>query len=102
MFRDKDWKQKRKRGEPYEDPRKKYTPQEAHTGIGGGGVVGSVASAHILQNLKDAAKGINERSMDPREQVSDLPCNIRREGGQSLVIGGSSLVILEGKACNPL
>ena len=34
--------------------------------------------------------------------VSDLPCNIRREGGQSLVIGGSSLVILEGTACNPL
>ena len=34
--------------------------------------------------------------------VSDLPCNIRREGGQSLVIGGSSLVILEGKACNSL
>ena len=25
--------------------------------------------------------------------VSDLPCNIRREGGQSLVIKGSSLVI---------
>ena len=36
------------------------------------------------------------------EQVSDLPCDVRREGGQSLVIGGSSLVILEGKACNPL
>ena len=34
--------------------------------------------------------------------VSDLPCNIRRGGGKSLVIGGSSLVILEGKACNPL
>ena len=34
--------------------------------------------------------------------VSDRPCNVRREGGQSLVIGGSSLVILEGKACNPL
>ena len=34
--------------------------------------------------------------------VSDLPCNVRREGGQSLVIGGSSVVILEGKACNPL
>ena len=33
--------------------------------------------------------------------VSDLPCNIRREGGQSLVIGGPSLVILEGKECNP-
>ena len=34
--------------------------------------------------------------------VSDLPCNIRGEGGQSLVIGGSSLVIFEGKACHPL
>ena len=34
--------------------------------------------------------------------VSDLPCNIRREGGKPLVIGGPSLVILEGKACNPL
>ena len=31
-----------------------------------------------------------------------FPCNIKREGGQSLVIGGSSLVILEGKACDPL
>ena len=28
--------------------------------------------------------------------VSDLSCNVRREGGQSLVIGGSSLVMLEG------
>ena len=35
-------------------------------------------------------------------QVSDLPCNVRREGGKSLVIAGSSLVKLEGKACNPL
>ena len=35
-------------------------------------------------------------------QVSDLPCNVRREGGQSLVIGGPFLVILEGNACNPL
>ena len=34
--------------------------------------------------------------------VSDLPCNIRRRGWQSLVMGGSSLIILEGKACNPL
>ena len=34
--------------------------------------------------------------------AGDLPCNIRREGGKSLVIVGSSLVILEGKACNPL
>ena len=30
-------------------------------------------------------------------QASDLPCNVRREGGQSLVIGGPSLVILEGR-----
>ena len=35
-------------------------------------------------------------------QVSDLPCKFRREGGSSLVIGGPSLVTLEGKACNPL
>ena len=34
--------------------------------------------------------------------VSDLPCDIRREGGQSLVIETPSLVILEGKECNPL
>ena len=34
--------------------------------------------------------------------VSDLPCNVRREGGQSLVIGGSSLVMLEGREGNPL
>ena len=34
--------------------------------------------------------------------ASDLPCNVRRDGGVSLVIGGSSLVILQGKACNPL
>ena len=27
---------------------------------------------------------------------------VRREGGQSLVIGGSSLVILEGKSCKSL
>ena len=35
-------------------------------------------------------------------KVSDLPCNIRREGGQSLVIGGPSLVMLEGREGNPL
>ena len=34
--------------------------------------------------------------------VSDLPCEVRREGGQSLVIGGPSLVILEGREGNPL
>ena len=41
-------------------------------------------------------------SEDNRNQVSDLPCGIRREGGQSLVIGGPSLVILEGRGGNPL
>ena len=35
-------------------------------------------------------------------EVSDLPCNIRRGEGQSLVLGGPSLVILEGTACYPL
>jgi hypothetical protein len=51
-----------------------------------------------------AAKKLGMRaSLSPMfDPVSDLPCSIRREGGQSLVIGGSSLVILEGKACNPL
>ena len=34
--------------------------------------------------------------------VSNLPFNIRREGGQSLVIGASSLVILEGREGIPL
>ena len=34
--------------------------------------------------------------------VSDLPCDIRREEGKSLVIGGPSLAMLEGKTCNPL
>ena len=35
-----------------------------------------------------------ELSLTP---VSGLPCNIRRAGGQSLVIGGPSLVILRRK-----
>ena len=45
-----------------------------------------------------------ERARDAwvHDPVSDLPCNVRREAGQSLVIGGSSLVMLEGNACNPL
>ena len=34
--------------------------------------------------------------------VSDLPCNVRREGGQSLVIGVTSLVMSEGREGNPL
>ena len=39
--------------------------------------------------LQDHAK---HTSVPPLLQVSDLPCDIRREGGQSLVIGGPSLV----------
>ena len=35
-------------------------------------------------------------------QARDLPCDVRREGGHSLVIGGSSLVMLEGRKGNPL
>ena len=34
--------------------------------------------------------------------VSDIPCNITREGGKSLVISGSSLVVLEGKGVQSL
>ena len=34
--------------------------------------------------------------------VSEPLYSFRREGGQSLVIGGPSLVISEGKTCNPL
>ena len=34
--------------------------------------------------------------------ASDRPCNVRREGGESLVIGGPSLVMLEGREGNPL
>ena len=49
---------------------------------------------HMLQDMLLSGTTYNS--------VSGLPCNVRREGGQSLVIGGSSLVILEGKACNPL
>ena len=45
---------------------------------------------------------VNPAQQEIKNMVSDLPCNIRRERGQSLVIGGSSLVILQGKACNPL
>ena len=34
--------------------------------------------------------------------VRAIPCNVRREGGSSLVIGGPSLVMLEGREGNPL
>ena len=51
-------------------------------------------TAQQIQYMQDMQRQI--------QQVRDLPCNVSREGGQSLVIGGASLVILEGKACNPL
>ena len=52
---------------------------------------------------RHAGVRVLHREAHPDERrVSGLPCDVRREGGQSLVIGGSSLVILEGKACNPL
>ena len=50
----------------------------------------------------DSAPGRYSDDFSPQPQASDLPRNVRREGGQSLVIKGPSLVILEGKACNPL
>ena len=62
----------------------------------------------LCNRLCDNRSAINRNGDLPRylrlmvDEVSDLPCDVRREGGQSLVIGGSSLVILEVKACNPL
>ena len=60
--------------------------------------------AFLVRRVKEAAaKRLWARleAEHPTLLVSDRPCNIRREGGQSLVIGGPSLVILEGTACNP-
>ena len=45
------------------------------------------AAAHYMRTLHACMPCVFE----------PLPCNIRREGGQSLVIGGPSLVIVEGK-----
>ena len=38
---------------------------------------------------RDAAEQASQQQLERQKQVSDLPCSIRREGGQSLVIGGS-------------
>ena len=58
---------------------------------------------HALDGGDLAEAAAAEKRLDKQAcVVSDLPCYVRREGGESLVIGGSSLVILEGKACNPL
>ena len=91
---------------------------------GGGGGRGAVQGARRSQEqLQRQALRVFRRYFEPQEellscvgrvcvvhadektlfhQVSGLPCNVRRDGGQSLVIGGSSLVILQGKACHPL
>ena len=67
-----------------------------------GYMTGSTGTS-IWTHYKNGAREYCGHSLpEGMSKVSDLPCNIRREGGQSLVIGGSSLVILEEKACNPL
>ena len=64
--------------------------------------IGGVGTPGVLV----AKKRLFENALPPHTTgggaVSDLPCNVRREGGKSLVIKGQSLVILEGKACDPL
>ena len=70
-----------------------------------------IRSACAVDGLPNVSAGVELleafQSMAKRESikillVSDLPCNVRREGGKSLVIEGPSLVVLEGKECNPL
>ena len=71
-------------------------------------ITSKAASDSVSASFKPAADSVgstytsNGVFVVSYRRVTSLPCNIRREGGQSLVIGGSSLVILEGKACNPL
>ena len=60
--------------------------------------VNEMATALPEAKLVVSLSGLLRSWTDPKLPVSDLPCNIRREGGESLVIGGSSLVILKGKA----
>ena len=66
----------------------------------------SVAAEYRAKGHDISVHDVNEEAQWVAEDywiwVSDLPCNVRREGGSSLVIVGPSLVILEGKACNPL
>ena len=58
------------------------------------------SDSNMMEAYTVRATCLHRLNMTPK--VSGLPCNIRREGGQSLVIGGPSLVIFEGKECNPL
>ena len=67
----------------------------------------SLSGMTSLQNRhSDAVRRIvwssENADSEPAPRVSDLPCNIRREGGRSLVIGGPSLVMLGGREGNPL
>ena len=58
----------------------------------------------IVHKIEEGERRI-ERQHDINRAIQlkvNLPCNIRREVGSSLVIGGSSLVILEGREGNPL
>ena len=58
------------------------------------------ALAQAYQHLHDETRvraPADASAVAAEYAVSDLPCNFRREGGQSLVIGGPSLVMLEGE-----
>ena len=56
----------------------------------------------VLRTREFELLGFVRQHMQVHLCLEVIPCNIRRKGGQSLVIGGSSLVLLEGKECNPL
>ena len=71
-------------------------------------LAGSVAANRVITGLFGVEPPLELNSTGAASSflrdasVSGLPCNFRREGGPSLVIGGSSLVVLEGKARSPL
>ena len=73
-------------------------PRGRQSALARAGSAGARCSGHTRR----AEHGAAQYTVVAKCVVSDLPCNVRREGGQSLVIEGSSLVMLEGKACNPL
>ena len=67
----------------------------------------SLSGMTSLQNRhSDAVRRIvwssENADSEPAPRVSGLPCDLSREGGQSLVLGGPSLVMLEGREGNPL
>ena len=75
-------------------------------GAGGAAVGAAVGLGKRVDGLSKRVERGDDDSKDTAlfclPNVRDRPCHVRREGGKSLVIGGPSLVILEGKACNPL